>query len=169
MKIVEVSEIPKAGPIPEDDPVKIRNVCAELQKLCDRENGIGISAVQAGVPWRLFLVKGDGTCPLVPKHEYHFFVDTEYEPVGDEKVYSIEGCLSLRDKEGALRMFQVLRHANVKVTGRKMILPKTGELIQFEPFTHVLDFNQQGIVFQHEVDHHNDKLISELGDEVMVW
>lgn len=171
MVIVESNMIPSKDiitDVPLDDPVKVYNTCLGLREVCEKESGIGISAVQVGVPWKLFLVKGDGTCPLVPKGQYGYFVNCEYEPITEEQVVSLEGCLSLRSPDGRLRSFQVKRHSIIRLFGFRLVI---GDSLQFESVDYPLDYTQEGIVFQHEIDHNygQDRLISKIGQEVFVW
>lgn len=168
MVIVEVSKIPsidEVTDVPMDNPAAVYNVCQEMREVCEREHGIGLSAVQVGIPWKLFLVKGDGTCPLVPLGKYGYFVNTTYEATEEEQVVSLEGCLSIRSDDGQLRSFQVNRHKRIKLTGFKFIEDK----LSFEKFDEELGVDQEGVVFQHEIDHQYGILISEIGKEVFVW
>tara|TARA_Y100000034_G_C6730075_1_gene323370 strand:+ start:238 stop:747 length:510 start_codon:yes stop_codon:yes gene_type:complete len=169
MVIVEVSQIPSVDQVvdvPMDNPAAVYNVCQEMREICDRENGIGLSAVQVGTPWRLFLVKGDGTCPLVPEGQYGYFANTEYKATSEEQVVSLEGCLSIRSQDGQLRSFQLNRHKQIRLTGFKFIENN----LSFEKFEDVLlNVNQQSVVFEHEIDHHRGVLISDIGKEVFVW
>lgn len=169
MQIVEESKIPTKEQIvdvPTDDLVKVYNVCQELEELCTKSHGIGINAVQAGVPWKLFLVKGDGSCPLIPKGKFGYFVNCDYEAITEKRVVSLEGCLSLRSPDGRLRSFQVERYENIRLFG--FILLIDGSL-RLEPVDTPVGFLEEGIVFQHEIDHHRGVLISDIGREVFVW
>lgn len=171
MFIVEESNIPQKEVIenvPLDDPIKVYNACLELQQLCEKEHGLGLSAVQAGVPWKLFTVRGTGRCPLIPKDAYGFFINCDYEAVDESHLISLEGCLSLRDKDGKLRSFQVERSSKIRVFG---LILKVDESIKFEEFDKIIDYSEDGIVFQHEIDHSwgHDRLISKIGKEVFVW
>lgn len=167
-----MSEIPSKDMItdvPFDDPAKVYNTCLELQELCEKEHGIGISAVQAGVPWRLFLVKGSGRCPLVPEGQYQYFVNCDYEKLTDsEQVVSLEGCLSLRSPDGRLRHFQVARQTKIRLFG---FILKFDNSFDFVKVDDTIEIDQDGIVFQHEVDHSygHERLISNIGQEVFVW
>ena len=70
MKLVELEDLPKLEDIqdvPLDDPMKVYKLCQEMEAICERENGIGLSAVQVGIPWKLFIVKSDGSCPFFEK------------------------------------------------------------------------------------------------------
>ena len=168
MVIVEVSAIPSVDQVtdvPLDDPAAVYNVCQDMRLVCEREHGIGLSAVQVGIPWKLFLVKGDGTCPLVPKGECGYFANTEYTSTTEEQVMSLEGCLSIRSEDGQLRSFQVMRHQEILLNGLKFDITK----MVFDKVEEKLNVEQEGVVFQHEIDHHHGILISEIGKEVFVW
>ena len=168
MVIVEVSEIPSVDQIidvPMDNLAAVYNACQSMRDVCDRENGIDLSAVQVGIPWKLFLVKGDGTCPLVPKGEYGYFANTNYKATSEEQVVSLEGCLSIRSQDGQLRSFEVIRHRIIEITGYRFYL----ENLSFDKFAETLGVDQEGVVFQHEIDHQLGILISEVGKEVFVW
>lgn len=171
MFIVETNQIPDADKIvdaPISEPIKILRACQELQILCEKEGGIGISAVQAGIPWKLFLVKGDGSCPFIPNGQYGYFVNCRYEPVTEERVVSLEGCLSIRSPDGRLRSFQVDRYQQIRLLGYRLTVDKT---IFFQELSTDLTLAEQGIVFQHEIDHQLGQagLLTNKGKEVFVW
>lgn len=167
MKIVEVTDIPKLEAIidvPLDDSVQVYKTCKELEELCVSQFGIGISAVQAGVPWKLFLVRGDGTCPLVPKSKFGYFANCEYSILpDDDRLMSREGCLSLRNEADELRFFMVERGIRIRVTGQQLFFDP---VFRYENIDVELRYDQSGIVFQHEIDHHKGVLISDIGQEV---
>ena len=169
MELVKQEDLPKKEDImdvPLDDPMKIFKVCQELEQVCEREKGVGISAVQVGIPWKLFIVKSDGTCPFIEEGKYGYFANVEYKPVGDEQVVSLEGCLTIRSDDGQLRLFQVNRYKKVQITGQRLHFDK---LLKFDNFYIELSTAEEGIVFQHEADHSSAVLISEIGKEVFVW
>lgn len=168
-RIVGVDEIPKLEDIkdvPIESPVELFKYCMELQSLCESENGVGISAVQVGKPWKLFLVKGDGTNPYLPKGEYGYFINCDYEPVGEETVVSVEGCLSIPPKDGKMRLFKVERNKRIKVSGLRLVARTKFEFLNFNI---ELDVKEQAVVFQHEIDHHRAVLISDIGEEIFFW
>ena len=168
--IVEVDKIPTKESIvavPIDNTMQVYKICIALKELCEKESGIGISAVQVGIPWKLFLVKGDGTCPLIPKGEFGYFINCEYDKTTDTKqVVSLEGCLSLRSPDGRLRSFQVERQYKIRLYGLQLMVEDS---IYFKNIDVEVDVMQEGIVFQHEVDHHRGILVSDIGKEVFVW
>jgi len=161
LEIVPVEAIPTKDQIvdvPLDDLTKIYKVCLQLKELAITHKGIGISAVQAGVPWKLFLVQD-----LDRPKNFRYFVNCEYSPDTADKCLYIEGCLSLKRKN-KLRTFQLHRFQQVKITGYELL--DTGSELALKPLTDyiVSDFN--GTIFQHEIDHHRGVLISDIGEEV---
>lgn len=161
MKIVDVDLIPSIDDIvetPKDDLVKLYKTCLEMAQTCVDAKGVGLSAVQVGIPWKMFVIKW-------PNDQFGFFVDCEYEAVGDSQNDSDEGCLSLKDEDGKLEMYRVKRYDKVKVTG-KVLVPDD------KPVLKDLDIELEGfygVVFQHEIDHHNGILISDTGDKINLW
>jgi len=148
--IVPVDKIPKAVNCPLD-VVEIYKICLMLEDLCIREKGIGLSAVQVGIPYKLFLTRLEKT---------RFFVNCEYEKVG-ENVETVEGCLSLRDENGVCRLFKVSRSSEVIVRGLELVVDGEPKFVEIEE----KQTDYAAIVSQHEIDHHNDILISK-GEEV---
>lgn len=173
MKIVPLNEIPTVQQLekrllkdlPAEEQVKVYETCIEMKSICRQESGIGLSAVQIGVPWRLFAVLGDGTCAHIPQDEFAFFADCTYSAVGEQQITSVEGCLSLKTPVGDFRRFRVQRPFLVEVTGWRIHLRQ----MEYEPIAMNLRIDQQGIVFAHEIDHQLGVLISEIGEEVFVW
>jgi peptide deformylase len=116
MKIVPVEEIPKAVETPTDDLVKLLKVCLEMQILCEKENGLGLSAVQVGIPWKLFVLKNKPGA----NDAYSYYINCNYEPTASSKpTTSLEGCLSIRSPRGRLRLFEVERQDEIKVSGQR--------------------------------------------------
>lgn len=167
MKIVHIKNIPKIIKNASNESlIDIFKICQKMQIVCERENGIGIAAPQVGIDLHIFLVKGDGTCPLVKENEYGYFVDCTYKPIDNEKTVSLEGCLSLKDDSGKLRFFKVERFNKIKISGYQLI---TDSGLKLNPIDLELSISQQGAVFQHESDHNVPKLISDIGEEILFW
>lgn len=168
-KIVPVEKIPALADIqdvPIDDLMAVYKVCLRMEMICEHETGIGLSAVQIGIPWKLFIVRGNNTSKYSPLDKYAYFLNCSYEPVGDERFESLEGCLSLRAEDGRLRHFQVERSKKIRLTGWRLVVGKELSLV---PIDDEVDFHEQSVVFSHEIDHHRGVLISEIGKEVFVW
>lgn len=169
MQLVDFDKLPKAEDIldvPLDDPMKVFKICQQMEMVCERENGIGLSAVQVGIPWKLFIVKGDGTCPIIEKGKYAYFVNTHYTVTEENQILSLEGCLSIRSQDGQLRLFQVPRHNKVHLNGHILVF---NSVLKFDILDIKISAAEEGIVFQHEIDHSSAILISDIGKEIFVW
>jgi peptide deformylase len=162
LSIASIENIPKeVVDCPADNLLRVYKTCLQMSILCIKEQGIGLSAVQVGIPWRLFIVRYmDGG-----KDKFRFFLNSKYTAITDEKVKSLEGCLSLRNTQGDFRHFQVDRYSNVKVECQELLTEPNLRLeaVSLEP----KDFYCN--VFQHEIDHQNLVLISDIGVEFEVW
>lgn len=161
MFIVKENEIPRLDKIEEppiDAPLSILKKCLEMEALCEKEKGIGLAATQVGIPWNVFVIKHN-------TGKYGYYVNCKYEPITDQQFTSLEGCLSLRDKHGDIRRFEVPRHLAVKVSGKKL---EVNNGLSICEFSQEIKF-PESIVFQHEIDHGFGILISEIGKEVFIW
>lgn len=170
MQLVDFDKLPKAEDIqdvPLDDPMKIFKICQEMEQVCEREKGIGLSAVQVGIPLKLFIIKSDGSCPFIEKGKYGYFANTNYEVTGDDKIVSLEGCLSIRSQDGQLRFFQVERQNTVHINGHRLNVDNN--FLKFDKIDLDINVAEEGIVFQHEIDHSFSVTIDQIGKEVMVW
>ena len=162
MKIVPVDQIPlreDVVPIPTDLSA-LALICEEMQALCKEEEGVGLSAFQVGLPYRLFVMKAG----LFQMGGFLNLIDCEYEGITDKKNKSVEGCLSLRSPEGKLEQYDVERFDKVRVFGKQLFLDPV-ELKDFD-----VEYNgYQGVVAQHEIDHHFGILISDIGEFRGAW
>jgi peptide deformylase len=111
---------------------EIEKLIAEMRKTLKQAEGIGLAAVQIGVPKQVILVEVEGTA--------HAFLNAKIMRKSWKKISIEEGCLSVPGKNGYVK-----RSANLKLTA----LDENGEEIKLET---------QGltsIIFQHEIDHTN--------------
>ena len=120
LKIVAVDKIPKAQDASLDNLMQLFRLCTKMERICDDNEGIGLSAVQIGIPWKLFIVKRN--------RQFEYYVNCDYEGFGD-KIKSVEGCLSLRNEEGSFRRFEVERFAKVKIKGKQLIVSGMPSLV----------------------------------------
>lgn len=166
-KLVKIDDIPKAEEVLMDSPVSVLKVCQDMEKICKEEDGIGLSAVQIGVPWKLFIIRNDGRFPdIYGTQRYSYFVNCDYEATDVQQIVSLEGCLSVRSEDGRLRLFQVKRHKNIRLYGYLLNINKS---VNFEAVDCKVSFEQQCVVIQHEIDHQKGVLISDHGKEIFVW
>jgi len=172
MKLVTVENIPQLADIkdvPTDNLLEVYKVCKQMEILCDIEQGIGLSAVQVGIPWKLFLVRLDAKSKFKPTGRYGYFLNCKYDILAEDVVASLEGCLSLRSPEGRARIFQVKRCLKTRISGFQLIDINKLDIIEISQEM-TLPQDNESIVFQHEIDHHFGKLISDSGNkELYIW
>ena len=153
MNIIPYKEIPLAEDVPLDHLTKIFRVIVQMEQLCSELEGVGLSAVQVGIPWKLFIV--------LKNNVYHYYINCDYTGIG-EKAKSIEGCLSLNN----LR-FEVDRYVSVKIKGKQLKVSNNPPSLVVEN----VDFVESGfnaVVMQHEIDHQKQILISDIGKEIEI-
>ena len=164
--IVPVLDIPDGEIVPTDNLLDIFRLVVQMEQICTEQSGIGLSAVQVGVPLNLFIVQRDDA--------YEYYLNCEYEGIG-EKHPSVEGCLSLRDKEGKLRRFEVQRFASVKLKGQQLKVSagngNCGNLTDALKIENIerVENGLYAVVMQHEIDHQLGILISDFGKEVEIY
>lgn len=156
LSLVSLELIPKAEPVPLDNLLDIFKIAVSMENLCQKESGIGLSAVQCGIPWSFFVVNRND--------QYEYYLNCEYVGLG-EKVKSIEGCLSLRNKSGELRRFEVDRFNKVNILGKELKVVD-GKLVLFD--VDKTEEDLYAVVFQHEIDHNfkREKMIDKIGKEL---
>lgn len=130
----------KAEPIDDPTASEIARLVADMAETLADSGGVGLAAPQVHVPLRLILFKvpttrGEDDEEAVPLTA---LINPVVEPLGDEIVSQIEGCLSLPEMIG-----RVPRPARIRYSG----LGLDGAPINRE----VAGFHAR--VVQHEVDH----------------
>lgn len=129
----------------------------KMEDICIKKNMISLSAVQLGLPVNLFVYWAD--FPNNNKN-FSYFLDCSYVPLDEAKFVSIESCASVVGKDYS-RRFKINRYESILVRGKKF--NENGKPIDFESnFSKGLDC----AVFQHEIDHFNKILISDIGEEI---
>ena len=158
MQIVTVDKIPKdIINTPTDNLSDLYSVAQKMEKLCIESGGIGLSAVQVGIPWKFFVYYD------TIKKKFMYMVDCDYEPLSDEKFLSIEGCLSLKTLNEEIRRFKLMRHQLIRVYGKCLVVE---DKLSIKDFDEKLSKGLESTVIQHEIDHHNGLLISDIGEEI---
>ena len=156
--IVSVADIPKdVVDCPTEDLKAIYRNCLEMQLLCLEENGVGLAAVQVGIPWRLFVAR-DGD-------KFRYFVNCEYVPVGNDKQLSVEGCLSIRNSDKKLRRFRVDRYKKIQFKGKELLAKDNLQLVDINEVYE----GEIAIVLQHEQDHERWITIDKIGKEIYLF
>ena len=162
MKLVPVDLIPKAEnvkDVPLDNLMNIYKVYQDMEAICREENNaLGLAAVQVGIPWRMFvIINNDG--------KYDCYLNCSYSSVDNEKRLFIEGCLSIRNEDNSIKTYRVERWKDVRIIGKKLLFE---EDLALQDVNEILSSNES-IVFQHEIDHQDGILISDIGEEFEVW
>jgi peptide deformylase len=124
-----------------------------MQNACLILRGAGLSAIQLGIPLKMFVALK----PNSPS-EFVTFADSFYTPEDDEEYTSTEGCLSIVS-ENKLVFFDVPRHKKIEVIGKSL---KVGQGIELVPES----IKAEGFfasVLAHEIDHQNMVDISKIG------
>lgn len=168
ISLVEMKDIPSVEEV-KDVPLEVNlmeifKISKEMETLCLKENGIGLSAVQVGIPLKLFVVK---KLDKDTKYKFDYYINTRYCPFAEDKIISLEGCLSIRSPSGQLRHFQVPRYREIMLNGYK--LDFTGLDLRLQLLEDVKITDDQSIVFQHEIDHQNGITIDQIGQEIFLW
>jgi len=127
MEVVPIDQIPLAEAAIPDNLMEIYKVCLQMEEVCKKNKGAGVSAVQVGIPWNLFIIKRNvfepppNAAALVAAPKFDYYLNCVYGPTEDKKQDSVEGCLSLLNEAGEFRQFLVERFVEVRVTGQKLI------------------------------------------------
>jgi len=151
MKLVSINEIPtEVKDVDLSDPMAIFKLAREMEVFCIKNKGIGLSAVQVGVPLHFFVAK------LSDKFEY--FANCRYKSIKETEQTVVEGCLSIPD-----RFFRVKRHFEIQVTG--LVLTQSVSFTKYKKKWSGFS----AVIMQHEIDHGYGILISEIGQEVSLW
>ena len=111
---------------------ELLNLIDEMKKIMEKNKGVGLAAVQVGVPVRLIILKNEG--------QDFVFINPEIKSFSRNQVVYSEGCLSFPDV-----FEEVKRPEKVKVKAKNLDLQE-------------LEIEASGIMaraFQHEVDHLN--------------
>ena len=127
---------------------EIDELLRAMKKVMKAARGVGLSANQIGLPYRLFVAE-------VPDSEGHAKSYAIFNPVLEfpkkEKAVMEEGCLSVPGKYGYVERF-----TDVKLTG----LDKRGRAVKIKAWGFLAH------VFQHEVDHLDGKLFIDRAKDV---
>ena len=146
MAIREVVKLPQ--PILRKRSNKVTNFDHDFQLLVDdmvatmrNEPGVGLAAPQVNVSLRLIVVEypEDETMDNAPTKLF-VIANPEFSDMSDEKIFGIEGCLSVPNILGDVERSTEVTVVGLNRHGKKQIIKARGWLAR---------------IFQHEVDHIN--------------
>lgn len=159
MKIVELNQIPtETKNTPLENLPALYSKAQQMEKICIDNNGVGLAAAQVGIPWKFFIYSDEFG-------KFHYMIDCEYKPKSEDKYISIEGCLSLKNSSNNIRHFKVMRYSSIEITGKELIVE---DKLKIENFNKLLNKSLECAIFQHEIDHQNNILISSIGEEIFI-
>ncbi|MGH7119819.1 MAG: peptide deformylase [Acetobacteraceae bacterium] len=114
--------IRKAEAVADPGATEIRRLVADMIETMLDAGGVGLAAPQVHVPVRLFVfhipperagsASDDGAVPIT------MMINPEVEFLGEERVLSWEGCLSIPGLRAAVPRFARIRYAGVDCEGR---------------------------------------------------
>ncbi|HQA95931.1 MAG TPA: peptide deformylase [Candidatus Colwellbacteria bacterium] len=123
------------------DKKKIAEVAKKMRKLMQENKGVGLSANQIGLDWRMFVAQNEG--------KFYVIFNPEITSVSKQMDECEEGCLSVPEMEKSIkRPYQVTLVGQDK-NGKKLKIKAWGLLAR---------------IFQHEIDHLNGTLIADHKD-----
>lgn len=159
MKIVAINEIPsETQSVPLSNLSEVYSKAQQMEEICKLNNGIGLAAAQVGLPWKFFVYSDEFG-------KFHYMVDCEYFSKKESKYLSIEGCLSIRNLIGNVRHFKVMRYDSIEVVGKELVVEDKISVVNFNKS---FEKSLECAVFQHEIDHQNNILISSIGEEIFI-
>ncbi len=127
-----------ADPVPDPGAPEIRRLAADMIETMLDAPGIGLAAPQVHVPLRLFvfhLPADRSGCEAVPPS---VVINPIWEPVGEDRILRLEGCLSIPGLRAAVLRAVTIRYSGVDCDGN----PVGGEVSGLH-----------ANVVQHEHDH----------------
>jgi len=158
MELVLKKDIPSLAipvPIKEQRLPAIFKVFQNMQILCQKHNGFGLSAVQVGIPWQLFIISKRN-------NQWRYLLNCDYKKLSSRSIKVFEGCLSLPDQ-----IYRVERPVDYQLQGLELIiennelkLTPVDQEFHYDPRSDYLDH----VVILHEIDHQKNILISDIGD-----
>ena len=131
----------KAASAAKMDRKLLSKLDARMRATLAASGGVGLAAPQVGVSLRVILVQLQD-----PARTVISCIDPVVETASPKMMDSYEGCLSIPGKGGKVRRHESLQVACIDLDGRRKIYETSG----FE-----------GVIFQHEIDHLDGKLIIE--------
>ena len=119
---------------------EITDLIARMRRIMHRANGIGLSANQIGLDFKMFIAEIPDTQGGT---KFYAVFNPKLEKAGDEMVVYEEGCLSIPGKWGDVERAKTVVISGQDKNGKPAKIKAWGLLAR---------------VFQHEMDHLNGKL-----------
>lgn len=126
----------------------LAEILKEMRSLMKSHEGVGLAAVQVGIPYRFFIAQMPAT---EGGGKFYAIFNPEIERVSGEEESETEGCLSIPRTFG-----EVKRDLRIVLTGQD----KNGKKIKIKAFGYLAR------IFQHETDHLNGILFIDKAKKV---
>lgn len=120
------------------DPKEIKETVSEMRKLMKVSQGVGLSANQAGLDWRMFVAEY--------RNKFYVMFNPVITKKSEETSTLEEGCLSVPEEYVEIERSEVITIEALDRKGKKVKIRAFGILAR---------------IFQHETDHLNGKLITD--------
>ncbi|MCL4405965.1 MAG: peptide deformylase [Patescibacteria group bacterium] len=148
MKIVTIQDKKEEakilhGRVPDFDFKKadrkaISEVIKKMRKIMQDSKGVGLSANQIGLNWRMFVAQNEG--------KFYTVFNPKITAASKETDECEEGCLSVPEMEKNIRRSYQVTLVGFDKNGKKLKIKAWGLLAR---------------IFQHETDHLNGRLIAD--------
>ncbi len=117
---------------------EIRKIVSEMRKTMKLNDGVGLSANQVGLDWRMFVAEYN--------KKFYVIFNPQITKKSDDMEVLEEGCLSVPDA-----FVEIARPKSVTLEGND----RSGKKVKIKAF------GVLARIFQHETDHLNGKLITD--------
>jgi len=155
MKLVEAKDIPLGKDVNTNDLEEIKRLHDLLVSNFKRfPTALGLAAVQLGIPAKVCVVKHQGAAVCL--------INAFYQGISTFG-YNDEGCLSLPDE-----IWRVKRQDKIWLKGY-IYVPQSNQVMSVEKYfdKDTVHFNGAiADVIQHEIDHQDQVLISDIGERL---
>ena len=117
---------------------KIKEMVFSMRKIMEEQSGVGLSANQVGLDWRMFIASDN--------NKFYVIFNPRITKCSEEKSVLEEGCLSVPNTTLQISRPEVITLEAEDKKGKKIKIKAFGILAR---------------IFQHEIDHLDGKLITD--------
>lgn len=120
----------------------------QMKKIMQEAGGIGLSANQVGLPYRLFIAEA----PKKNTKKFYVIFNPKIEKTSDQKIDLEEGCLSVPGVYGLVPRYKKIVLSGFNRYGKPIKIKAWGLLAH---------------IFQHEIDHLDGKIFLEKAKKII--
>jgi peptide deformylase len=107
----------KAEPVDDPTAPEISRLVADMIETMLDAQGVGLAAPQVHIPLRLFVFHLPAQGPDAPAMPPAAIINPTFEPMDDERVLRVEGCLSIPGLRAAVPRWVRIRYQGVDCSG----------------------------------------------------